>query len=60
MADLVRAQELLGELGSLAEVRAVARASASATEYEPRASLNETYARFLDVTGLLERTVVRT
>jgi rhamnulokinase len=49
-----------GELGSLAEVRAVARASTSATGYEPRASLDETYARFLDVTGLLEGTVVRT
>ena len=44
-----------GELGSLHEIRAVAAASAEPTEYEPaadRAAAEETYERFLAVTGL--------
>jgi len=45
-----------GELGSLADLRAVACASTSCTTYEPgdRAAADETYLRFLDVTGLRE------
>jgi rhamnulokinase len=49
-----------GELGSLADMRAVARASADPATYEPRASLDDVYARFLESTGLIERSVVRT
>jgi rhamnulokinase len=40
-----------GELGSLADMRAVAAASAAPDVYEP-AGDDETYQRFLDVTGL--------
>ncbi len=40
-----------GELGSLAELRAVAAASADPIVYEPRGD-DETYRRFLDLTGL--------
>jgi len=40
-----------GELGSLADMRAVAAASAAPDVYEP-AGDDETYRRFLDVTGL--------
>jgi rhamnulokinase len=48
-----------GELGSLAELRAVAAASVDPTVDEPaadREGAEETYRRFLDVTGLRERT----
>jgi len=48
-----------GELGSLAELRAVAAASVHPTVDEPspeREAAEETYRRFLDVTGLRERT----
>lgn len=48
-----------GELGSLAEMRAVARASADPATYEPRASLDDVYARFLESTGLIQGAVVR-
>ena len=43
-----------GELGSLAEMRELAEASAEPVRYEPRAAKqsNETYARFVAVTGL--------
>jgi rhamnulokinase len=44
-----------GELGSLADLRAVAAASASPEVHEPpadRDAAEQTYARFLDVTGL--------
>jgi rhamnulokinase len=44
-----------GELGSLAEMRAVAAASTESTGHEPspdRDQAEETYRRFLDVTGL--------
>ena len=44
-----------GELGSLADMRAVAAASVPAAHYEPspdRDGAEETYRRFLDVTGL--------
>ena len=43
-----------GELGSLADVRAVATASAQPVAYEPAGAeaAAETYRRFLDVTGL--------
>jgi rhamnulokinase len=44
-----------GELGSLADVRAVARASARPVRHEPAADRDEaerTFRRFLDVTGL--------
>jgi rhamnulokinase len=50
---LVQARAM-GELGSLAEVRAVAAASADPVVFEPR-GLEEgeaAYRRFLDVTGL--------
>ena len=48
-----------GELGSLADLRAVAAASVDPTVDEPaadREGAEETYRRFLDVTGLRERT----
>ena len=46
-----------GELGSLAELRAVAGASVNPTVVEPAAEgADEIYRRFLDVTGLRERT----
>jgi rhamnulokinase len=44
-----------GELGSLADIRAVAAASTEPTAYEPsaeRGAADSTYERFLDVTGL--------
>ena len=43
-----------GELGSLADVRAVATASAQPLSYEPAGAeaAEATYRRFLDVTGL--------
>ena len=40
-----------GELGSLAELRAVAGASVEATVYEPAPDVDDTYGRFLDLTG---------
>jgi rhamnulokinase len=45
-----------GELGSLADLRAVAAASVEPTVFEPAADHEETYRRFLDVSGLRERT----
>jgi rhamnulokinase len=48
-----------GELGSLHDMRAVAAASADPAVHEPasdRAAAEETYARFLDATGLAART----
>jgi rhamnulokinase len=45
----------VGELGSLADMRAVAAASTEPIPYEPTLSRDEaeaTYQRFLDVTGL--------
>jgi rhamnulokinase len=47
---LVQARAV-GELGSLAEMRAVAAASADPVVYEPRGDARETYERFLAVTG---------
>jgi rhamnulokinase len=47
-----------GELGSLADIRAVAGASVEPTVDEPgpdREAAEETYRRFLDVTGLHAR-----
>jgi rhamnulokinase len=41
-----------GELGSLAELRAVAAASAEPAVHEPAGDGAATYERFLDVTGL--------
>jgi hypothetical protein len=41
-----------GELGSLADMRAVAAASAEPVHYEPSGDGEATYRRFLDVTGL--------
>jgi rhamnulokinase len=44
-----------GELGSLADMRAVAAVSAESISHEPSAGRDqaeETYRRFLDVTGL--------
>ncbi len=40
-----------GELGSLAELRAVAAESAVPVTYEPDADMRDTYARFLEVSG---------
>jgi rhamnulokinase len=40
-----------GELGSLAELRAVAAQSAAPVIYEPDTDVYDTYARFLDVSG---------
>jgi rhamnulokinase len=50
---LVQARAV-GELGSLAEMRELAAASSAPVRYEPRAGKgsNETYERFLAVTGL--------
>jgi rhamnulokinase len=48
-----------GELGSLADMRAVSAASVTPTRYEPspaRDDAEATYRRFLDVTGLLAPT----
>jgi rhamnulokinase len=47
---LVQARAV-GELGSLADIRAVAAASADPVVYEPSADGGETYQRFLAVTG---------
>jgi rhamnulokinase len=47
---LVQARAV-GELGSLAEMRTVAAASAEPTVYEPSQDGGETYQRFLSVTG---------
>ena len=47
---LVQARAV-GELGSLAELRAVAAASADPAVYEPEGDADETYQRFLSVTG---------
>jgi rhamnulokinase len=47
---LVQARAV-GELESLADMRAVAAASADPAVYEPSADADETYQRFLDVTG---------
>jgi rhamnulokinase len=47
---LVQARAV-GELGSLAEMRAVAAASADPTVFEPGGRGDETYHRFLEVTG---------
>ena len=41
-----------GELGSLAELRAVAAASAEPIVHEPSGAGGETYQRFLALTGL--------
>lgn len=48
-----------GELGSLAEIRAVAAASTDCSTYEPgdAAAADEAYARFLAVSGLRETTL---
>jgi rhamnulokinase len=40
-----------GELGSLAELRAVAAQSAAPVRYEPDADMHDTYARFLEISG---------
>jgi rhamnulokinase len=47
---LVQARAV-GELGSLADMRAVAGASAEPTMYEPSADAGATFERFLEVTG---------
>jgi rhamnulokinase len=51
-----------GELGSMAELRAVAAESAAPVVYEPDADMDDAYARFLDATelavGPLEREAV--
>jgi rhamnulokinase len=55
LGNVLLQAQAAGELSSGADVRAAARASADSVEYEPRASMDETYARFIDVTGLVER-----
>jgi rhamnulokinase len=47
---LVQARAV-GELGSLADIRAVAAASADPAVFEPSADADDTYQRFLAVTG---------
>ena len=47
---LVQARAV-GELGSLADMRAVAAASSEPVVYEPPADAGETFHRFLSVTG---------
>jgi rhamnulokinase len=54
MGNLLVQARATGELGSLADIRAVAAASADAVVYEPsadRAAADATFHRFLDVTG---------
>jgi rhamnulokinase len=54
MGNLLVQARAAGDLGSLADIRAVAAASADAVVYEPspdRAAADATYHRFLDVTG---------
>jgi len=56
MGNLLVQARAAGELGSLADIRAVAAASADCVTYEPtadRAAADATYHRFLDVTGLV-------
>jgi len=47
-----------GELGSLAEIRAVAAASAEPAVYEPEGDAGETYRRFLSATGQIVKETV--
>ncbi|HEV7751086.1 MAG TPA: rhamnulokinase family protein [Baekduia sp.] len=54
MGNLLVQARAAGELGSLADIRAVAAASADAVVYEPspdRAAADATFHRFLDATG---------
>jgi rhamnulokinase len=56
MGNLLVQARASGELSSLADVRAVAAASADCVIYEPaadRAAADATYHRFLDVTGIV-------
>lgn len=56
MGNLLTQARAAGELGSLADLRAVALASSDCVTYEPsadRAHADATYERFLDVTGLV-------
>jgi len=56
MGNILVQARAAGELSSLAEIRAVAAASADCVTYEPgadRAAADATYHRFLDVTGLV-------
>jgi rhamnulokinase len=54
---LVQARTV-GELGSLADMRAVAAASADPVVYEPGADADATYQRFLAVTGQIVKETV--
>ena len=54
---LVQARAV-GELGSLADMRAVAAASADPVLYEPSAGAGATYERFLSVTGQIVKETV--
>jgi rhamnulokinase len=51
LGNVLMQARAVGELGSLAEIRAVAAASAEPTVYEPSGDASETYERFLAVTG---------
>jgi rhamnulokinase len=56
MGNLLTQARAAGELGSLADLRAVALASSDCVTYEPsadRGAADATYERFLDVTGLV-------
>jgi rhamnulokinase len=60
LGNVVVQARATGELSSLADMRALARASANPRTYEPRVPADDVYARFLESTGLIQRAVVRT
>ena len=51
LGNVLAQARAVGELGALADLRAVAAASADPAVYEPAAGGDETYQRFLSVTG---------
>jgi rhamnulokinase len=58
LGNVLMQARAVGELGSLAEIRAVATASADPTVYEPAGDADETYQRFLTVTGQIVKETV--
>jgi rhamnulokinase len=58
LGNVLMQARAVGELGSLAELRAVAGASADPAVYEPAGDAGETYQRFLSVTGQIVKETV--